>query len=444
MGGFANERNIENSVQGIGLGVFDNSALYGSNGILESRCNMNRLAVWRDNPETRFFTDGNNFLTIMAQEAGHRWGAFVSFLDGAGNVSNKILGRFDAHWSYYVDVDHSSLEGGNWELVSGQLFTTPTQVDFFGDIDEYTMGLRTPEEVKETFYVSSRSNNDPVNRSQGTPIQGAEATGVAVFVTIDDIIGAEGPRIPAEPDEEKDLRQAFILIVENGNTPTQDELDKIANFRKSWEDYFEKSVDGRFTVNTSITTNPPIAVIKGHVVDANTQQVLSNIQVNSVEREFLQFVPNGGRYTFRYMADSTTASEESVTIIAEAEGYITDTLIISIPYGSEIVFDFELQQIPVGIDDIVYTIPLEYSLQQNYPNPFNPTSTIVYGIPNNGIVTLRVYNLLGEVMATLVNEEKAAGTYDVEFNAAGLPSGIYFYKLQAGNFVESKKMILLK
>ena len=144
------------------------------------------------------------------------------------------------------------------------------------------------------------------------------------------------------------------------------------------------------------------------------------------------------------MADSTTASEESVTIIAEAGGYITDTLITSIPYGSEIVFDFELQQIAVGIDDIVNTIPLEYSLQQNYPNPFNPTSTIVYGIPNNGIVTLRVYNLLGEVMATLVNEEKAAGTYDVEFSAAGLPSGIYFYKLQAGNFVESKKMILLK
>ncbi len=74
----------------------------------------------------------------------------------------------------------------------------------------------------------------------------------------------------------------------------------------------------------------------------------------------------------------------------------------------------------------------------------NPSMCHSYGIPNNGIVTLQVYNLLGEVMATLVNEEKSAGTYDVEFNATGLPSGIYFYKLQAGSFVETKKMILLK
>ena len=444
MGGFANHQLIINSVQGIGLPIFDNSAIFGSNSILVGRSNMNQLAVWPSNPESRFFFDGNNFLTIMAQESGHRWGAFLNFLNTNGDVSNLILGRSDAHWSYYMDVDHSSMEGGNWENVSGNMFTTPTRVDYFGDIDEYTMGLRTPEEVKETFYVSSRDNNLPQNRAQGTPILGANATGVAVTVTIDDIIGAEGPRIPAEPDEEKDLRQVFILIVKNGTTPTQNELDKIANFRKAWEDYFEKSVDGRFTVNTSITTTLPIAVIKGHVVDANTQQVLSNIQVNSVEREFLQFVPNGGRYTFRYMTDSTTASEESVTIIAEAEGYIADTLITDIPYGSEIVFDFELQQLPVGIDDNVNTIPLEYSLQQNYPNPFNPTSTIVYGIPNNGLVTLQVYNLLGEVMVTLVNEEKSAGTYDVEFDASNLPSGIYFYKLQAGNFVETKKMILLK
>jgi len=445
MGGFANHRLIINSVQGIGLDIFDNSALYGSNGILTGRDNMNQLAAWLANPETRFGgSTGNNFLTIMAQEVGHRWGAFVNFLNSAGVVSNLILGRADAHWSYYVDVDHSCLEGGDWELVSGQLYTTPTKIDFFGDIDEYTMGLRTPEEVTETFYLSSTSNDTPGNRSQGSPTQGTEATGRRIGVTIDDIIAAEGPRIPAEPDEEKDLRQAFILIVENGTTPTQDELDKIVRFRKAWEDYFEKSVDGRFSVNTSITTTPPIAVIKGHVLDADSQQVLSNIQVYSVEREFSQFVPNGGRYTFRYMADSTSHTDESVTIIAEAEGYLPDTLITSISYGSEIVFDFELQQILVGIDDNVNTIPLDYSLKQNYPNPFNPTSTIVYGIPNNGIVTLQVYNLLGEVMATLVNEEKAAGNYDVEFDATGLPSGIYFYKLQAGSFIETKKMILLK
>jgi hypothetical protein len=89
-------------------------------------------------------------------------------------------------------------------------------------------------------------------------------------------------------------------------------------------------------------------------------------------------------------------------------------------------------------------IPGEIRLFQNYPNPYNPTTKIRYQIPTTGLVSLRVYNLLGEVVATLVNVEKSAGNYYVEFIASGLPSGIYFYRLQAGNFVETRKMILLK
>jgi hypothetical protein len=89
-------------------------------------------------------------------------------------------------------------------------------------------------------------------------------------------------------------------------------------------------------------------------------------------------------------------------------------------------------------------IPTEYSLKQNYPNPFNPTTQIRYSIVNGGIVTLKVFDLLGREVATLVNEEKPAGTYQVEFNAKGLASGIYFYTLVSGNFAATKKLILLK
>jgi predicted GH43/DUF377 family glycosyl hydrolase len=86
----------------------------------------------------------------------------------------------------------------------------------------------------------------------------------------------------------------------------------------------------------------------------------------------------------------------------------------------------------------------KYKLSQNYPNPFNPTTKIKYQVPSTSLVSLLVYNLLGEVVATLVNEEKPAGNYNVEFKASRLPSGIYFYRLQAGNFVETKKMLLIK
>jgi len=86
----------------------------------------------------------------------------------------------------------------------------------------------------------------------------------------------------------------------------------------------------------------------------------------------------------------------------------------------------------------------QYILEQNYPNPFNPSTTIKYSIPTSSFAQLKVYDVLGNEVATLVNEEKHAGTYEVKFNAEVLTSGMYFYKLNAGSFISTKKMLLLK
>ncbi|MHB1688059.1 MAG: T9SS type A sorting domain-containing protein [Ignavibacteriaceae bacterium] len=83
-------------------------------------------------------------------------------------------------------------------------------------------------------------------------------------------------------------------------------------------------------------------------------------------------------------------------------------------------------------------------MEQNYPNPFNPATTISYSIPVRNFVTLKVYDLFGKEVATLVNEEKNAGNYKIEFNGNKLSSGVYFYRIQTGNFAETKKLILLK
>ena len=85
-----------------------------------------------------------------------------------------------------------------------------------------------------------------------------------------------------------------------------------------------------------------------------------------------------------------------------------------------------------------------FSLYQNYPNPFNPTTTISYQLPFNSHVTLKVYDILGKELTTLVNEEKAPGTYRINFNAKDISSGIYFYQLKVGNFIETKKMELIR
>jgi hypothetical protein len=92
----------------------------------------------------------------------------------------------------------------------------------------------------------------------------------------------------------------------------------------------------------------------------------------------------------------------------------------------------------------VVSVILKYNLAQNYPNPFNPTTVITYSIPASSNVVINVYNVIGELIKTLVNQYQEAGIYKVNFDAGGLSNGIYFYKIQSGNFVEIKKMLLLK
>jgi hypothetical protein len=115
-------------------------------------------------------------------------------------------------------------------------------------------------------------------------------------------------------------------------------------------------------------------------------------------------------------------------------------LVVEAPWG-----DWEGEPtIITSVDDDINRIPIKYSLEQNYPNPFNPATVIKYSIPETQIVTLKVYNLLGQEVAYLVNEVQNPGTYQVTFNASQLASGLYIYRLQAGSYNEVKRMMLVK
>ena len=97
-----------------------------------------------------------------------------------------------------------------------------------------------------------------------------------------------------------------------------------------------------------------------------------------------------------------------------------------------------------NVINIEINLPIEVRLNQNYPNPFNPSTNISYSISKSSRVVLRVYDILGNLVTTLVNENQEIGSYTIDFNAGELSSGIYYYKLQADNFVAVKKMLLLK
>ncbi len=98
----------------------------------------------------------------------------------------------------------------------------------------------------------------------------------------------------------------------------------------------------------------------------------------------------------------------------------------------------------VSVEDESLLIPSEFNLSQNYPNPFNPSTIIAYSIPQRSNVSLKIYDIVGKEIATLVNEQKEAGLYEIKYDASKLSSGVYIYSIQAGDFLESRKMILMK
>jgi hypothetical protein len=99
---------------------------------------------------------------------------------------------------------------------------------------------------------------------------------------------------------------------------------------------------------------------------------------------------------------------------------------------------------PTGIEPPRRTVPVEFLLEQNFPNPFNPATTIKFTLPVGGTVWLKVVSLDGQEVATLVEGNQSAGTHEVTFDASGLSSGVYLYRLQLGTFAQVKKLVVLK
>ncbi len=140
--------------------------------------------------------------------------------------------------------------------------------------------------------------------------------------------------------------------------------------------------------------------------------------------------------------------------VSYIDNTIPDTCIIQIAIGNSsqgsihvgsyfILDDLAFAETATGID-LQSNAPSDFKLDQNYPNPFNPVTSIMYTIPEESFVKLKIYNMLGNEVASLVNEEKPAGDYRIKFDASNLPSGVYIYRIQAGNFSATKKLMLIK
>ncbi|MFI5144093.1 MAG: T9SS type A sorting domain-containing protein [Ignavibacteria bacterium] len=149
------------------------------------------------------------------------------------------------------------------------------------------------------------------------------------------------------------------------------------------------------------------------------------------------------------VAAPTTAGTYTYTYTYKRLPEWVDTSVITVAFvqndvNTEIINSGQGHYNPLGIHGKIPVITENYALSQNYPNPFNPETNIKFSIPGSGNVTLKIYDILGNLVYTLVNGYLDAGSYNYEFSGANISSGIYYYKLTAGNFSETRKMILTK
>lgn len=180
-----------------------------------------------------------------------------------------------------------------------------------------------------------------------------------------------------------------------------------------------------------------INIINGFDKDEKWLAIASATTIIEFGPGDIAFSVSGGPYTLQ--------SGERVNVaFAIAGGYSLEEIRTAIK-NSRIAYGL----IPTSVEKLEEELPLEFSLSQNYPNPFNPTTKIKFSLPSNvkretSNTTLIVYDILGRQITTLVSEELSSGVYEIEFNANELSSGVYFYKLTSGNFVETKKMMILR
>ena len=248
---FAFESTIANEIQGIGLDLFDLSREFGSAGRLRSFTMMDRLGKYPDDPTTRFLGE-NSTLSVLGQEVGHRWLAYLNFIDHTGQQSEELLGRDVAHWSFFMDSDASVMEGNDIEDLGGGSFRTVGAVRRYSLLDQYAMGLVSPPEVPPFFYVQSPVNMSQQKTKESAPQTGVTFNGTRRDVLIGDVISIHGARVPAAAQSPRVHRQAFLYIVGGGRSVDSAQVAKVDRIRQQWETFFLQATDGRMRADTRL------------------------------------------------------------------------------------------------------------------------------------------------------------------------------------------------
>lgn len=243
-GAFAFFSPIQNSVKGIGLPQFNESGFFGSPKVLGFLM-MDRVVKYPADP-TQQFLGTNNTLEVMGQENGHRWLAFPQVMIN-GVKTNDLLGRDNAHWSFYFNTDASVMEGNQIRDNGNGTFTTVASTLRYSKLDQYMMGLIPPGAVPPSFFVQNSGDKG------APPAVGATFSGTRVNVTLQQIIQAVGPRVPPSTTSQKAFREAFIYFIKPGTGgPNPSQLAQVEKVRTMWQTFFSSATNHKASLDTTL------------------------------------------------------------------------------------------------------------------------------------------------------------------------------------------------
>lgn len=234
---------VSNDVRGIGMPIFDHAPVFGSDK-LEHIVLMNSLSFYADNPHTPpqipRYAYAPSTLAVLSHELGHRW------LAHAGEP--LVAPGRHGHWSYFMDTDGSFMGGSRLTDNADGTFTTGTVMSRYGALDQYLMGLRGPDEVDDFFVVEEPWGID--TEAEAAPGSGVTFGGERRDLSVDDVIDQLGERSPG--DEAPIFRMAFVLVVPEGSTPSDADVEKLRRIRRQFGGYFRAATDGRARVRTHL------------------------------------------------------------------------------------------------------------------------------------------------------------------------------------------------
>ena len=259
--GYATSFNVRNDIKGIGVRRFDKGAIYGSPSQLSTIALIGDcLGSWPDDPNAHVI-GLFSAIKIVCHEQGHRWLSYIRFNTNKG-PSDDLLGRDLSHWSFFMDTrttpegNFSSLMEGNvWGDGAGGAFRTiESTANYFSELDQYLMGLRSPDEVSPLSYMNVSDELQERFRF-GSPMSNFTISAVKRDVSLDQIIAQEGARTPDAANSPKDFRIAFLLLTERGATAANQTLNKLDDYRSTLLRYFSTATSRRATLNSTLFRN---------------------------------------------------------------------------------------------------------------------------------------------------------------------------------------------